>query len=221
MPTIQKTLAFEQAEIKFAGDVTQGIFDGYASVFHHTDADGDVFLPGAFKKALSNPSRQVAMFFNHRTWELPVGKWTALDEDARGLRVRGELTPGHRGAQDLMAAMKHGSVEGLSVGFQARREDYDVSRTGRIYKNVAALQEISICTFPANEQANVSSIKSLDGIDSIRDAENWLRDSAGLSKSQAMGLIARIKSALRSESEGDTLAALCERIKSFPLQLGK
>ncbi|HGN2060365.1 TPA: HK97 family phage prohead protease, partial [Proteus mirabilis] len=31
MPDIRKTLNFDEAEIKFTGDGTQGVFEGYAS----------------------------------------------------------------------------------------------------------------------------------------------------------------------------------------------
>ncbi|SUC18434.1 head maturation protease [Proteus mirabilis] len=34
------------------GDGTQGVFEGYASVFSHQDSDGDIILPGAFKHVL-------------------------------------------------------------------------------------------------------------------------------------------------------------------------
>lgn len=224
MRRINKTLAFDQAEIKFSGDGKLGIFEGYASVFNNTDSDGDIILPGAFKNALTNQTRKVAMFYNHRTWEMPVGKWENLEEDSKGLLVRGVLTPGHSQANDLKAAMQHGTVEGMSVGFSASKDDYSLGTSGRIFKNVAALREISICTFPANELAGVSSLKSIDGLESIRDAEEWLRDSVGLSKSEAQGFIARIKSAVRSESEGDKkdLTALIESIKNYsPLLSGK
>ncbi|MFS7307417.1 HK97 family phage prohead protease [Rahnella inusitata] len=224
MPDINKTLSFDQTEIKFTGDGKQGIFEGYASVFNNTDSDGDIILPGAFKNALANQTRKVAMFFNHKTWDLPVGKWDALEEDSKGLLVRGQLTPGHSGATDLKAAMQHGTVEGMSVGFSVTKDDYSMGTSGRIFKNVAALREISVCTFPANELAGVSAMKSAEGIETIRDVENWLRDSVGLSKSQAVGMIARFKSAIRSESEGDQdkteLAALLESIQSFPRKLG-
>lgn len=225
MAEIVKTLAFEETEIKFSGDGKQGIFEGYASVFNNTDSDGDIILPGAFKNALANQSRKVAMFFNHKTWDLPVGKWDSLAEDDKGLYVRGQLTPGHSGATDLKAAMQHGTVDGMSVGFSVTKDDYSLGTSGRIFKNIAALREISVCTFPANELAGVSAIKSVDGIETIRDVENWLRDSVGLSKSQAVGLIARFKSAVRSESgSGENEAqinALLESIKSFPSNLGK
>ena len=224
MPEINKTLSFDQTEIKFTGDGKQGIFEGYASVFNNTDSDGDIILPGAFKNALANQTRKVAMFFNHKTWDLPVGKWDALEEDSKGLLVRGQLTPGHSGASDLKAAMQHGTVEGMSVGFSVNKDDYSIGTLGRIFKNVSALREISVCTFPANELAGVSAMKSAEGIETIRDVENWLRDSVGLSKSQAVGMIARFKSAIRSESEGDQdkteLAALLESIQSFPRKLG-
>ncbi|MDX7082699.1 HK97 family phage prohead protease [Serratia marcescens] len=226
MPDIKKTLSFEETEIKFIGDGTQGIFEGYASVFGNVDSDGDIILTGAFKNTLQTQTRKVAMFFNHRAWELPVGKWDALQEDTKGLFVRGQLTPGHSGASDLKAAMQHGTVEGMSVGFSVTKDDYSLAANGgRMFKNISALREISVCTFPANEQAGISAMKSIDGIETIRDVENWLRDSVGLSKSQAVGLIARFKSAVRSESETDEnktdISALIERISSFPQSLGK
>ena len=108
-------------------------------------------------------------------------------------------------------------MRGMSVNFSARKDDFDLIATGRAFKNMASLNEISICTQPANELATVESLKSLEAITSIRDAEHWLRDVAGVSKSEAQALIARIKSAVRSESEsGDDIAALIERINTFP-----
>ncbi|SCW88785.1 HK97 family phage prohead protease [Pseudomonas sp. NFACC05-1] len=216
MSNIQKTLAFDQVEIKFDSSGKTGTFEGYASVFGVVDSDGDIIMPGAFKKALSSQSRQVGMFFNHRTWELPVGKWLSLEEDSKGLLTRGELTPGLSMSTDLRAAMEHKTVEGMSVGFTVLKDGFDLISTGRAFKNVQALREISICTFPANEQATVESMKSLESITTIRDVEHWLRDSAGLSKSQALGFIARIKSAVRSDSEGGEITAILNRLKTFP-----
>jgi len=68
-------------------------------------------------------------------------------------------------------------------------------------------------------------MKSVDGIETIRDVENWLRDSVGLTKSQAVGLIARFKSAIRSESGGDEneaqINALLKSMQNFNSNLGK
>lgn len=217
MPSVCKTLAFDQAAIKFANGGAQGVFEGYASVFGVVDGDGDIIEPGAFSQALKTQTRAVAMFFNHRRNEIPVGKWLDLSEDSKGLYVRGELTPGNPQSEALKAAMMHGTVGGMSVGFSAAKQDVTPIATGYSFKSATRLTEISVCTFPANESATVSTLKSMETIDSIRDAENWLRDSAGLSKSEAQAFIARIKSAVRSESEGgDDIAALLERINTFP-----
>lgn len=217
MPSVCKTLAFDQAAIKFANGGAQGVFEGYASVFGVVDGDGDIIEPGAFAQALKTQTRPVAMFFNHRRNEIPVGKWLDLSEDSKGLYVRGELTPGNPQSEALKAAMIHGTVGGMSVAFSAAKQDVTAIATGYSFKSATRLTEISVCTFPANESATVSTLKSMETIDSIRDAENWLRDSAGLSKSEAQAFIARIKSAVRSESEGgDDIAALLERINTFP-----
>jgi len=218
MPSICKTLAFEQAEVKFTGSQDQGIFEGYASVFDVVDSDGDVILPGAFKSTLSGSTRQVAMFFNHKKWDIPIGRWTHLEEDSKGLYARGELTPGHTQADSIKAAMRHGTVGGLSVGFGYTANDFASTQTGKAFKNISALREISVCTFPANEQANVISMKSLDGLETVRDVEGWLRESVGLSKSEAQAFITCVKSAIRRDSEvQDEVTALLERIKKSPL----
>lgn len=100
MADIIKTLSFDETEIKFAGDGKQGIFEGYSSVFGNEDSDGDIILSGAYKNTLEKQTRKVAMFFNHRQWEIPVGKWDSIEEDSKGLYVRGQLTPGNSAASD-------------------------------------------------------------------------------------------------------------------------
>lgn len=217
MPEIVKTLAFEHSEVKFSSG-NAGTFEGYASVFGVTDGDGDIVIPGAFAKALADKSRPVAMFFNHRKFEIPVGKWLHLEEDAKGLFARGELTPGNPQSDSLHAAIKHGTVPGMSVGFVVERSGFDELPTGGlVFREVKALREISLCTMPANPAALIDSVKSINGLETVRDVEDWLRDAAGLSKSSAQSLIARIKSAVRRESEDDgEVASLLKQISTFP-----
>lgn len=220
MHGIVKTLNFEDAQIKFEGADT-GIFEGYASVFDVEDSDGDVIAPGAFAKALQSirTMRPVGMFFNHRKLEIPVGRWIDLREDSRGLYAKGELTPGHSQANDIKAAMRHGTVGGMSVGMLVDKSGFDLRDTGgRIFKTVSVLREISLCTYPANEEARILSMKSMDSIESLRDCENWLRDAAGFSKSDALAFIASVKSASLRDSGGrDELSALAECIRKSPI----
>ncbi|MBG5994638.1 HK97 family phage prohead protease, partial [Proteus mirabilis] len=98
---------------------------------------------------------------------------------------------------------------------------FERTPSGRIFKNISLLREISICTFPANDQAQVSSLKSIDGLLTIRDIEDWLRESAGLSKSEAVGFISRFKSAIRSESDDaqqSLVASIVNQINAFNLK---
>ena len=67
-------------------------------------------------------------------------------------------------------------------------------------------------TFPANEAAVVTSVKSLE---SIRDVEETLRE-AGFSRSEAKALIARVKDLQReAEIKCAAVAAAQELLKNM------
>lgn len=89
--------------------------------------------------------------------------------------------------------MKMKALSGLSIGFVTREDSYD-KVTGIRTLNKVDLWECSIVTFPANDSARVSAVKNIDEIESLADAETYLRESGGYSKSEALGIIARIKS---------------------------
>jgi len=195
----QKALSLSDVELKFAkGDAS---FEGYASVFNGVDSYGDTILPGAFDgvlKAARKTGRLPKMFENHRSWEMPIGKWLEMKSDDKGLFVRGEFTPGHPRADVVRAAMLHGTVDGLSIGFRMSNEDYELvdDNSQRIIKNISDLVEISPVTFPADDAARVdlASVKhSLDNIETMRDFEAFLRDAGGFSKGLAAALAARAK----------------------------
>lgn len=209
-----KTLQLSDVALKFASaDSAVGSFSGYASVFGGVDSYNDTILPGAYKgiidKIKAGAARMPRMFVNHRSWELPVGKWLSLEENDTGLLVKGELTPGNPQAAVVKAAMQHEVVDGLSIGYMLAADDVDyVEKDGqriRIIKNISDLPEVSIVTFPADDAARVdlSSVKSaLDGIESIKDFEDFLREAGGFSKSLATATASRAKRIfVRSESE--------------------
>jgi HK97 family phage prohead protease len=47
------------------------------------------------------------------------GVWTSLKEDARGLHARGRLMPEVARAREVLALMRAGALDGLSIGFRA------------------------------------------------------------------------------------------------------
>lgn len=200
----RKTLPLADVQVKFAKDGAS--FAGYASVFNGVDSYGDTVLAGAYKDTLATHGLP-KMFVNHDGWgglfgppaALPVGRWTKAAEDERGLYVEGEFTPGMARAEEVRAALKHGTVDGLSIGYHVKKGDYedkDDGSDGRIIKRVTRLAEISVVTFPADEAARVdlASVKSeVDAIESIREFERFLRDAGGLSKGLAQALVSRAR----------------------------
>lgn len=212
-----KTLNFDETELTMKKG--KGVFEGYASLFNVRDSEGDAFLKGAFQKAIDSQStgRKTAMHFNHNTKEIPIGKWLTLEEDSKGFLVVGELTPNLSKANDIAAAIDHETITGLSVAGFANPQSIIKSVDGRDIGEVAVLREISVCVHPMLDSAQFSLRKSLDGVSTIRDIEDWLRDSANFSKSEAQAFISRFKSALLSDSEAEKQQALLSKIQSFKI----
>jgi HK97 family phage prohead protease len=191
---LRKTLSLSDAAIKLDGET--GRFDGYASVFGGVDAYGDTIVRGAYESTL-RANGKPKMFFNHDSYALPIGKWLAAREDEHGLFVEGELTLGNPQSDAVRAALKHGTVDGLSIGYYLKKGDFDETEEGRVIRKVSKLIEVSIVTFPADDAARVDlgSVKSedIDAIETIRDFERFLRDAGGLSKGLTAALVSRAK----------------------------
>lgn len=212
-----KTLPLSDVGLKFAGaGEGAGTFTGYASVFGGLDSYRDTILPGAYKGVIdrikTGAARMPKMFVNHRSFDLPVGKWLSMREDEKGLLMDGELTPGNPQSAIVRAAMDHETVDGLSIGYRLAPEDVEFVDKGdgpvRVIKNISELMEVSIVTFPADDAArvNLDSVKSaLDEIQTIKDFEDFLREAGGFSKSLATATASRAKR-LFAQRESEPIA---------------
>jgi len=203
----RKLASVDALELKF-DEARKGFFSGYASKFNGVDSYGDTIVPGAYKKTLKKRDRPIALRWNH--YGPVIGKWLELREDEAGLYVEGELTPGHSAAEDAYALMKHGAVTGLSIGFRPVQIT-DRGDGTRDLKEIE-LVEISVVESPADLAAQIGDVKSAIGqIESLKQAEAFLRDGVGLSWTSATALVSQIKSvALR---DGDAEARrLVERL---------
>jgi HK97 family phage prohead protease len=137
------------------------IVKGYASHFHKPDQSGDIILPGAFRQSLvERGTSQVRMLFNHDVAE-PIGIWKKLREDAQGLWVEGELTPGAMRSDDLEKLISHGAIDGFSIGFVAQKTARE-KHTGRRLISKLDLWEISIVTFPMMTSARLNKLHNAD-----------------------------------------------------------
>lgn len=217
---LRKTLSLSDVNLKTEGDT--GTFSGYASVFGGVDSYGDTIIKGAFESTLRNAKPK--MFFNHE-WTMPIGKWSKVREDDHGLLVEGELTPGLALSSDVRAAMKHGTLDGLSIGGYLKKGDYEETEGGRIIRKWSNLAEISPVAFPADGSARIdlASVKSgsdliaeIEEIATVKEFEYLLRNVAGLSKGAAKSLTARayvlFGSADAGTSEQKAIQAATERI---------
>ena len=218
---IQKTLKFDEVALKMQGD--SGTFEGYASKWDGIDSYGDTILKGAFSETLKSAAPK--MFFNHQ-WDMPVGKWIDYGEDSTGLYVKGELTPGLSMSNDVRAAMKHGTLDGLSIGGFLKKGDYDEKDRRRVIRKWSQLAEISPVVFPADSAARIdmSTVKSIDfesllpECKSEKEIERLLRD-AGLGKWEAMAIVSRVRAIVKGsdspQPQTDETALILDRIQKL------
>ena len=131
-----------------------------------------------------------ALLWQHED-DKPIGIWQEMVEDARGLRVKGQLALETARGKEAHALLKMGAINGLSIGFISKAWSYDVETDVRTLTEVD-LWEVSLVTFPANQDARVTSVKSSpDTLNLPKDAELFLRD-AGFSKADATAFVSRV-----------------------------
>lgn len=137
---------------------SDGTVEGYASLFGEVDQARDMMMPGAFTQTLqSRGLRRIPMLFQHDPSE-PVGIWLELREDWRGLWARGRLIPEVARGRELLALVREGAIDGLSIGYRTVRGRIDPkTRIRRLYQ--VDLWEVSIVTFPLLTGARVHAVK--------------------------------------------------------------
>lgn len=135
-----------------------GSFVGYASTFGNEGLGRDVMMAGAFVKSLARrPAGKVKMLRGHDTAE-PIGIWTDLVEDRKGLLAKGQLILETVKGRETHALLKAGALDALSVGYRTLKDHFDRTKGVRFLDEVD-LFEISVVTFPMNPRAGISAVK--------------------------------------------------------------
>lgn len=190
-----------------------GVFEGYGSVFGVKDSYDEIVVPGAFAESLQahkTAGTMPALLWQHRSGE-PIGIYTDMVEDSIGLKVTGQLALKTVRGAEAYELMKMKAITGLSIGYETREDSYD-RVTGILTLKRLDLWEVSPVTFPANPAARVQGVKSIEQIENLRDAERHLRDS-GMSRTEAVAFIARVKSLGQSDSDGGDMQQIVEALK--------
>lgn len=161
------------AEFKLSSDKRR--FEAYASTFGNVDHDQDLILPGAFTKTIAEafPANRIKVLWQH-SWDRPIGKPVGMIQDSKGLYTETELSRTTL-ANDAIALLEDGVIDKTSIGFwipagkSSRRPD-GVREIAEV-----ALMEYSLVTFPANDQAVITGVKSL------REMAHFLKSAGALS----------------------------------------
>lgn len=196
-----------------------GEFEGYGSVFGVKDSYGDIVVKGAFAASLNdwnNKGRLPALLWQHQM-DQPIGVFTDMYEDDQGLYVKGRLLiEDDQLAKRAHAHMKAGSLTGMSIGYVLKDYEYDSGKDAFVLKEIQ-LWEVSLVTFPANDEARVAEVKSVlssGDLPAPSLVERCLRD-AGFSRTQAKAVLSGGYKALRDAESDTDLGALNQLLNSI------
>lgn len=206
-------------ELQIKSFADNGTFTGYGSVFDIKDTYNDIVVPGAFTHTLAawrKKGRLPAMLWQHN-WQEPIGVYTRMEEDTTGLYVEGQLLVSDDPlAKRAFSHLKSGSISGMSIGYSIKPSAYQYDAEKAAYLlNQITLYEVSLVTFPANDDARVHTVKTMlasGQLPDIRTMEAILCD-AGLSVKQATALLSQGFKGIahRDDSAATLMAALQQR----------
>ena len=218
---LHKQIAFKAENVK-----EDGTFTGYGSIFGNVDSYREIVAPGAFKSSIARikESAEVLPVLWQHNPDQPIGGYTEVSEDERGLKMSGFLLKDDVAlAREAYALMKARVVKGLSIGYYVPKggDSYD-EKTGIRTLHEVDLRETSVVTFPANEKAQVENVKNalrrmLDEgqLPSLKNFEDFLRE-AGFSKTQA-AFIANNGLSKLHRGEPDSTKGVVELLSNFKL----
>lgn len=166
--------------------------EGYASVFFVRDNHDDIVVPGAF--GVIEKPEHVKLLWQHRA-DTPVGVIRSLKEDAYGLAIQADILLHSVCGKEAATLLKGGALSGLSIGYRTIESSIDPESGARLLEK-AELWEISLVTFPANNQAHVTSITTL------REREKELR-MQGHSRKIAKRLVSKEHHGLHCHEYGE------------------
>lgn len=152
--------AYAVLEIKAASDGAKRLFRGIAST-PTPDRSADVVIPKGAKFKMPLP-----LLWQHDSGD-PIGWITSARVTDKGIEVEGEVAEiADEGPlkQRLLTAwqyMKNKLVRGLSIGFNPIKYSY-IEATGGLEFSEWEWLELSAVTIPANQEASITAIKSID-----------------------------------------------------------
>lgn len=146
-------------------DIKSRIVTGYLSAFGNVDSDSDIIEKGAFAKTIKERFNDI-FYLQQHDWSRPLGKFTKLEEDDKGLYFEGEIINTSFG-EDQLKLYEAGIVKEHSIGFMVVKADRGADV--RTIKEIK-LYEGSAVTLGANSSTPFLGFKS-----SVSEAKDLYR----------------------------------------------
>jgi hypothetical protein len=162
-------------------DTKQGVVTGYFSAFGNVDSDGDIMMPGAFKRSIQDwgpeGKGRIKHLLNHDPSK-PLGKIQVLKEDEYGLYYESKVGK-HNLGQDYIKMIDSGLIAEHSIGFKTLREQK--SGDANQIHEVMLFEGSSLTAWGANEATPLLGMKNMNNIEQIQDQiksfEKFIRNS--------------------------------------------
>ena len=207
-------------------DESKGVVTIYINAFRNEDSDGDISLPGSFKRTFKNNGHTIQHWLNHERDKL-LGVPIRLYEDDFGaiavsqLNIRKQL--GKDVFEDYKLFAEHGktlqhSVRVIPVKFE---EERDKDRTVRKVSEWKLVMEYStLYGWGANQQTPLIDIKSLSDLELMMREGNYSDEKGRLIEETYN----KLKRLLESDDPQDTpekdpSALEADRVKYFLMNL--
>lgn len=164
-----------------------GGFAGYAATYSNLDRVYDAIMPGAFTESISSFIADGVVLFNHDP-NRPIGRVERIAETDRGLYVNVAFS-GTDDAQRVRQLIQEGIVRKMSVQFRVLDsekwteqelkgilgERWDAMSTQQRTQALlygrkilrAELYELGPVSMPANPNANIDVVKSIETVEAI------------------------------------------------------
>jgi HK97 family phage prohead protease len=214
-------------QIKAAGSddgLAEGQFRALVSVFNNVDSTGDMVMPGAFAKTLSEWSESgdpIPVYWSHRMDdpEFLIGQVLQASETDAGLEVLGQLDveDGSPKARAAYRALKGRRTTQFSFAYDVI-DGGPVEKDGQEYQELRELKLSEVSTTPigANDQTALLAVKrwaestpQVSALNAINPAD-YAQLSLGLKSGRTLS--AKNESTLRDAV--DALASAVTHIKS-------
>jgi HK97 family phage prohead protease len=145
------------------------IVRGYFSSFGNKDSEGDIMMPGAFKRSIQDwgPSgrNRIKHLQNHNP-NLPLGAIDVLQEDNFGLYYESRLVETTFGV-DFIKMAEGGLITEHSIGFNILNEQ--MVEAGNEIRDVKLYEGSSLTAWGANENTPFLGFKGHTDIDELKE----------------------------------------------------